>query len=487
MRRYTLPRLRDFLFAVIFLGGLLSGTRMLNTDSDFGRHLVLGNYILDSHQIPTRDILSETKAGESRPPYEWLAEVLFALAYRLANLDGVVLLSAALIGIAFTLVFADAAHRSGAPVIALVISLWAAEASSLHWVSRPHLFSFLFFAIWLAMLERLRRREGQALWQFPVLMLVWANTHGGFIFGFLAYGAYLAGWVLELWQRHSDWRAGRGLLITGAASLVASIITPGGWGNWIAILNNRSSFILSQTVETMPLNLRLINSWPFLGLLVLAIILMVLSRKQLARAHALLLAGLAVISFVMARNVPFFVIATAPLCTTWLAGWLCRIDLWAKLEHGFSSIDRSLHGFLWSAAAFAAALGLFFFHFHATQTPIFQWSPSRFPVNAAAWLERNPQPGRMFNDFNWGGYLLFRVWPQHKVFIDSQTDFYGEQFVRQYAGLMDAVPGWDALLAQYHVGWLLLSPSSPLAAAASRDPAWRVAYQDTTAVILVRR
>ncbi len=486
MRRYTLPRLRDFLFALVFVGGLLSGTRMLNTDGDLGRHLVLGNYILDSHQIPTRDLLSETKAGESRPPYEWLAEVLFALAYRLANLDGVVLLSAALIATAFTLVFADASRRSGAPVIALLISLWAAEASSLHWVSRPHLFSFLFFAVWLAMLERLRRGEQQALWLFPVVMLVWANTHGGFIFGFLACGAYVAGWLVELLQRRSDWQMGGKFLIVGAASLVASIVTPGGWGNWIATLNNRSAFILSQTVETMPLNLRLINSWPFLGLLILAIFLMVLGRKQLAWTHALLLAGLAAISFAMARNVPFFVIAAAPLCTYWLAGWICRIDLWAKLEQGFSSIDRSLHGFLWSGAVVAAAFGFFYFHLHATQTTVFQWSPSQFPVSAVAWLDHNPQPARMFNDINWGGYLLFRVWPQHQVFIDSQTDFYGEQFVRQYAELMAAAPGWDAALERYDIGWLLVPPSSPLAAAASHGADWRVAYQDATAVILVR-
>src|SRR5512138_3641789 len=108
LRALMLPRLHDLLFIVVLAGGLLLGTRMLNTDSDLGRHLVLGNYILDERRVPTTDILSYTKAGEPRPPYEWLSQVMFALADRLLGLDGVVLLTALAIGAAFTLVFAEA-------------------------------------------------------------------------------------------------------------------------------------------------------------------------------------------------------------------------------------------------------------------------------------------------------------------------------------------------------------------------------------------
>jgi hypothetical protein len=487
MQRYLLPRVQDFVFILLLAGALISGTRMLNTDSDLGRHLTLGNYILTSGHVPTQDILSFTKSGQSRPPYEWLAQVLLAIAYRILNLDGVVLLTSLAIAAAFAFVYIDSVQRSHWPVLAMFMTLWAAAASSLHWVSRPHVFTFLFLAVWLAMLDKILRGERQPVWPFPALMVVWANTHGGFIFGFLAYAAYLLGWLITYFRGDGMVGVGRKLLIIGGTSLLASFITPDLWGNWSAILSNRSSYILSRTAETMPLNLELFNVWPFLGLLVLSIALMLLNRKRLAPAHSLLLGGLAIMSFAMARNVPLFVIAAAPLCVSWLAAALSRLRLWASLEDGFSGIDRRLRGFLWSLLAFACAFSFLSYHLRLAQAPMFQLNPRQFPADAIAWLDRNPQPGYMFNDINWGGYLLFRLWPQQRVFIDSQTDFYGEDFVERYVAILEGTPGWDTQLERDGVDWLLISPSVPLAGIASHTPGWHLAYQDAIAVILVRR
>ncbi|HEX8992279.1 MAG TPA: hypothetical protein VF784_11435 [Anaerolineales bacterium] len=487
MQRYLLPRLRDFVFIVLLAGALLSGTRMLNTDGDLGRHLTLGNYILTSRRIPTQDILSFTKTGQARPPYEWLAQVLLALAYRVLNLDGVVLLTSFAIAATFTFVYLDAVRRSHWPILGMFITLWAAAASSLHWVSRPHVFSFLFFAVWLAMLDRVGRGEEQPVWQFPALILLWANTHGGFVFGFLAYAAYLVGWLIAYARGSNPIGLGQKLLLIGGASFIASVLTPDLWGNWTATLNNRSSYILSHTAETMPLNLDLFNVWPFLGLLALSIVLMLLRWKELAPSHVLLLGGLAIMSFAIARNVPLFVIAAAPLCTNWLASALSRVSLWARLEDGFARIDQRLHGFFWSVLALVGVFGFLFFHIHLTQAPMFHLSPRQFPVDAATWLERNPQQGYMFNEINWGGYLLYRLWPEQKVFIDSQTDFYGEVFVERYVAILDGATGWDAQLKQAGVNWLLISPSEPLADIASHTPGWKRAYQDSIAVVIIRR
>src|SRR5512135_1260982 len=143
MQRYLLPRLRDFVFILLLAGAMISGPRMLNTDSDLGRHLTLGDYILTSGRMPTQDILSSTRAGQSRPPYEWLAQVLFALSYRILNLDGVVLLTSTAIAAAFAVVYLDSVRRSNWPILAMFTTFWAAAASSLHWVSRPHVFTFL--------------------------------------------------------------------------------------------------------------------------------------------------------------------------------------------------------------------------------------------------------------------------------------------------------------------------------------------------------
>jgi hypothetical protein len=487
MQRYRLPRLHDLIFVVVFVGGFAVGMRMLNSDSDLGRHLALGGYILRSGHIPTQDILSYTRMGESRPPYEWLSQLLFAAAYRLLDLDGIVLLASLIIAAAFSVVFLDAAKRSGMPLVSLLITAWAAAASSLHWLTRPHVFSFLLFALWLSMLDRLRRDERQPLWQFPLVMLLWANMHGGFLFGFLALAAYAAGWLVEATRHSASGWTGRKLLLVGAMSLVASVLTPDLWHNWDAVLGNRSLYVLSRTVETMPLDPAQPHSWAFLLLFVLSAVLMLFRHRQVAAANAVLLVGLAVMGLLVARNVPFFVIAAAPLCSLWLAGILRPSRVWWELEDRLDHIDRSLGGLVWSVTAVAVGCILLGFHRSQAGATLYSYSPRLFPVAAVSWLQRNPLQGHMFNDFNWGGYLLLRMWPAEPVFIDSQSDFYGESFIRQYSAILQGAPGWDQELAGYGVNWMIIPPSTSLAMKARARSSWRIAYEDPVAIILVRR
>ena len=92
----------------------------------------------------------------------------------------------------------------------------------------------------------------------------------------------------------------------------------------------------------------------------------------------------------------------------------------------------------------------------------------------------------MFNYFTWGGYLQYRLWPEKRVFIDSNSDFYGEAFVRQYAQVMQLAEGWEDVLDQYNVTWAVLPSESLTAAEFQRQLGWSVLFQDDTAVILGR-
>jgi hypothetical protein len=151
--------LLDIIFTVAFMLGLVSGAQMLSSDSDLGRHLTLGNYILDYRIIPTRDLFSHTLLGQPRPPYEWLSQILFALSHRLLNLDGGILFSSIIIAATFTLTFQFANRRSRSLIIAMIVTFLAVGASSLHWLPRPHIITFLLLAIWIEKLELLRKGE----------------------------------------------------------------------------------------------------------------------------------------------------------------------------------------------------------------------------------------------------------------------------------------------------------------------------------------
>jgi hypothetical protein len=90
----------------------------------------------------------------------------------------------------------------------------------------------------------------------------------------------------------------------------------------------------------------------------------------------------------------------------------------------------------------------------------------------------------MLNDFNWGGYLLYRLYPQSLVFLDSQTDFYGEPFIREYDSLIGAQKGWQNILNKYNIHWAILSTHSPIGLHLQKELHWTILYQDSTAIIL---
>lgn len=482
MRNLLLPRLRDILFLAILSGALALGPRMLSLDSDLGRHLAMGGHILDARQIPTHDQFSHTRAGDFRPAYEWLTQVLFSLASQLAGLDGVVTITALLIAATFMILHADAARRSGLPLTALGITILAAAASSLHWLPRPHVVTFLLLAIWLERLERIRRGEKTALWQFPVLMLIWVNAHGGFVFGMLAWVAYLAGWLLEKRRDAGNTLPGKNFLLIGATSLIATLLTPSGWGNWQAVLGNNSRYILERTIETMPPDFSQAGTWPFALLLVMGLALMA-TRKVLPPAHFFLLGGFALLGLLMARNIPLFAIASTPIYAESASILLQRFKRWKTIEVNIAALEKHLRGAVWPILL-GLALVVFIGNRHQHQKPALTGFDARvFPVAAADWLDSNPQTGNMFNEFNWGGYLLYRLWPGQTVFLDSQTDFYGEALLREYEQALTAQEGWEAILEKYKVEWVILAPDSALALALA-NKGWQILYADETAILL---
>jgi hypothetical protein len=477
------PGLTDILFVVVFLLVLAAGSQMLSIDSDLGRHLTIGNFILEDRIVPTRDLFSHTLPNQSRPPYEWLSQVLFALANRLLGLDGVMIFTALIIALTFALVFRFADRRCESPFIAFLITFLAVGASSIHWLPRPHILTFLLLAIWIENLEQLRQGKPVKLFTFPLIMLFWANLHGGFVFGILTWFAYCTGWVWTRWQKHADDQTGLKLLFAGVTSLIASVITPDLWHNWEAVLNNRSSFILSRTGETMPPDLTSLSVLPFTVLLALTIFLFLIYYKTHSTSHLFLLSGLGLMSLFMARNIPLFAIACSPIVSELTKASLTPWKAWRQIEARFSGFRRQSQWHILPLTVTLLTVTFFANHYFSNGQTIFHFNPQVFPVHAMNWLELHPQSGRMLNEFNWGGYILYRTWPQQQVFLDSQSDFYGEAFMRDYAQIASSQGDWENLLKKYQATWAIIPRDWPLAREL-KNQEWETVYQDQTAIIL---
>jgi hypothetical protein len=143
-------------------------------------------------------------------------------------------------------------------------------------------------------------------------------------------------------------------------------------------------------------------------------------------------------------------------------------------------VEDNLRGIIWPLFAILFSI----IAFYLQPNPSNQFDPNKFPVQAVDWLKKNPQEGNMFNNFIWGGYLLYRLWPEQTVFIDGQTDFYGEALSREYTQVMMLDKGWEAILAKYEVSWVIVQSDKPLVKALQDEMSWVIVYHDDTATIL---
>lgn len=478
-----LPRLRDVLFMAVFFAALLLGPRMLNMDGDLPRHLLMGKIILETHSIPTTDIFSYVYEGTPLIPHEWLAGVIFYLVYTLLGLDGVVLLAALLLAAAFLLVYEETHRRSGMRLLALALTAWGAAITSLHWITRPHLFTMFFLSLYLVWANQLQSGQSKRLWAFPLTMLLWGNMHGEFIAGLLVLGAYGTGW---LWDYLFDavkppLEIGKNLALAFFSSLLITFINPVGLRTWETVfgyVNNR--YLMSRINETNPPDFSQPQFLVLLMMLGFSIYLLATHSTKINTGQAFALAGFSMMSLLAARNVHLYGIA-APLL---MAGALNGRPLPRILEKSellFTRVEANLRGLVWPILT-TLLLGLL------TLTGAFgnenRFSPKIFPVQAVNWLENHPQSGRMFNAFDWGGYLLFRLWPGQLTFIDSQTDVRGD-VSREYEKIITLSETWQATLEKYAVRWVIIPPNWPLAKALSAQ-GWQKIYQDETTIILAR-
>lgn len=488
--RFFLPRIEYILFAAIFWGIVASGPKILNFDGDLPRHLLNGNLILQTGHVSTTDIFSFRTVGFPSIPHEWLSQVIFAIFYDWLRLNGVVLLTAMIIISVWMVVFHESSKRSNSLFASLIVTVLAIAASQIHVLPRPHIFTYLLTAVWISIVEQINDKNLHARWLLPLLMLLWVNMHGMFVLGIGIWGIYLVGDFLE--QPSRSWFSttkARTLLLAGGLSLIATCFSPSGFHIWGAVAAlGSNSFITSRIPEYQSANFHMPETWPYILILLLAII--GVARTKTTWTHALLVAAFAGLSLYTARMIPLFAVVAAPITAKAVAE-LIRQEYpqsrFLAIEANIARTNSSANGFIWLVLVILLAGVLL--SSGQTIDPENRgnvFDKRFFPVEAVTWLESHPQQGHMFNEFDWGGYLLLKLWPSQQIFMDGHTHIYGEALTKEYEQVTALAPGWENLLAKYDVTWAILRKNAPLVETLSTS-GWKIAYQDDTAVVLTRR
>ena len=482
--RALLPRLSAVLFILVFLSALSVGPKMLNIDGDLPRHLLMGKLVMETGNPPATEVFSYVYENRPYTPQEWLAGVMYYSVYAVLGLNGVVLLAGILIATSFTVLYVDAVSNNANRAKTFSLIILGTLVSSIHWVTRPHLFTMLFLAIWLILSDRLYRNRPVNLWIFPLLMVLWANIHGEFIAGFLVLLAYLAGWMFQylLARSGTSMEIGKKFGIVTLASLAACFISPAGFRTWDIVfgyVTNR--YLLSRIVETRPPNFTQPEYWPLLLLLGISIYLSITKKDRFLPPHFLLLAGFGFMSLLAARNA-HLVGLVLPFVLSNAGKGITPSGALATLEAAMMKMESEVRG---TALPIVLTLLVSAVLLMGPWQSFNRFESRVFPVDAVRWLEMHPQTGRMFNAFDWGGYILLHLWPEQKTFIESHTDVTGE-VTQKYETIITLQDGWQGILEQYDIKWAILPPDWPLADKLKAQ-GWETVYQDPTAVILVKR
>jgi hypothetical protein len=463
------------LLSMIFV---LAVRQSVSLDPDLWWHLKTGEQIIDTKAVPHVDDFSFTKQGSEWVAHEWLSEVIIAAIYRLSGLAGLVFSFSAIIVIALLIAYRRCDGRPYAAGIAILV---AAAASSPLFGVRPQMLTLMLASIYIALLERFNPKEqSRRLWWLVPLMLLWVNLHAGFALGLVLIGLYIGRAVLD-----GEWDQLKPLLIVLAVCTAVVPLNPNGF----------RMFSYPYETLTSPSMAAFIQEWASpdfhkvtylpLAILILGTFGALALSPQRARLGELFLVLITALgAFRSVRHIPIFSLFAAPVLAKHL--WaIASARGWDKLLTGEEARPTAMK-LLINLILLLAPLALGasrIWHFASHQR---NYETIRNPVAAVEFLKSQRLPAPVYNRYGWGGYLIYQLYPDYRVYIDGRADVYGDAFFTEAMQTYDGLGNWRKPLEQYGIKTVIIDTNVPLSTLLRNDSGWSKVYEDSQAVIFVK-
>ena len=473
-------RIYAFGFPVL-LGVLLASTTYFFAtrsiaDPDIWWHLRNAESLVRTGAIMSRDTYSFTAAGAPWMNHEWLAELPFYFGWHWLGIRGLyfVLLGCVetiLIGIYYL------SYRTSGNIKAAFLASWVAVIlATVSFGPRTLLFGWIYLVVELLIFGEFRKGK-DITWLLPILFLLWVNSHGSWIIGlvfffvFIASGLFKGQWGrLEAipWTRSEVSRLGLVFLL----SLAALFVNP--YGYHLVLypfdLAFRQTLNINHITEWRSLDFHSIRG-KIVFLLLASTIVLALARKRRWRLDEVLFL---LIGFYSALTYTRFLFLAAIVLTPILANELGFLPPYRP------ELDRPVI----NAVLVASLLALCVWRFPSPEF-LMADTVAAYPVKALPYLQKFHPEGRVFNDFLWGGYLIWNT-RQIPVFADSRVDIF--EYSGAFGDYLDAmgIKATEEVLDKYHIRYVLYSAQTPLSYLLQHDRGWGVRYQDETTILFER-
>jgi hypothetical protein len=476
-------------------------------DTDTWWHLQSGRVTLESGHILQTDVFSHTRQGQPWVNHSWLSQVILYLLFHNFSYFGLGLFQALVVTLTFACVYAQ---MEGDAFTRAFIVVLAAAASAVVWIARPQLLSLLLTAVLCYLLHLYKWRGVNRLWLIPPLFALWVNLHAGYALGFIVLVGFVAGealnnllaWISppegETGDKPKDpivsWRGIGLVVLVSLISVLCLVLNPNTTRMWVYYLDTVRIGVLQDFIqEWRSPDFHPLYTHPFIWLLLATLAAVGLSGRRVDGSDLALVAGFAYAGLLAGRNMGPFALVTAPVLSrhihTILQRWgrAARARGWLRPPRrasrsptaGLAVVNWLLLALVLAAAGIKAYLPL---------RAEFNLENERrtLPVEAVEWIQEERPQGPMFNSYNWGGYLIWRLWPDYLVFVDGRTDLFGDELLSQYLEVQFAQPGFQDVLDEYGINFVLTEAQGFTDNFLALDDGWTRAYSDDVAVIYVR-
>jgi hypothetical protein len=233
-----------------------------------------------------------------------------------------------------------------------------------------------------------------------------------------------------------------------------------------------------------------LHTQPFIWMLLATLAAVGLSGRRVDGSDLVLTGGLAYAALLAGRNIAPFALVAAPALSRHVAVVVQRWSGAARARGWLGTPRRrapipALGAVNWGLLVLIVALAGV--KVYLPLRPAFneELQQESLPVGAIEWVQTNCPQGWMFNHYNWGGYLIWHLWPGYQVFVDGRTDLYGDEILRDYVEIQSAAPRYEELLDEYEVSFVVTRAGDALSVVLGRTPGWRLVYEDVMVVIYV--
>jgi hypothetical protein len=470
---------------------------------DFWWYLASGQRILETRSVPTTDPFSYTAAGRPWVNHMWATQVLFTLMWERWGRLALIALKTVTVVATFWLVLSTMRTRGVHPLMASALTLLAAWTGAAFWHARPQMFTYLFVAMFAWLLRAGWEHRGRTFAVVPALVAVWVNLHAGFVMAFLMIAIVGLGTALPLLldgdRRRAGWRVVGLTSCLGLSAAAASLLNPFGARAILFPLEVVGSVpFMTSTIEWFPPNFHHVAFRPLEMMLLLLFPAFAWGRGRLSAADVGLVLVFANLALTSVRHVPLFAIVAAPPLAAALHETVasCRRVDWSLVRDAVRRHLPSLAPALTAPSAPAVAATVLLVtavsaHWAAmAQVPAnplrLDLDEGRYPGKTMAFIRDNQLPPQLFSVYAWGGYELWRLYPQYRMFMDGRTHVYGADVLKDFLDVVAVSPRWQAVLDKWQVQTILALRRSPLTETLQAQGGWRLVFTEREAAVFVR-